>query len=63
MIKLGKAARDLAMTIGARPKRSWIEATVTRADGTVEHLGIICETHFTLRGKLWALVRHIFRKG
>jgi hypothetical protein len=27
-------------------KRAFIEATVTRADGTVEHFGIIADSHF-----------------
>lgn len=30
-------------------KRQWIEATVTRADGTVEHLGIIADTRLSWR--------------
>lgn len=30
-------------------KRQWLEATVTRADGTVEHLGIIADTRLSWR--------------
>lgn len=28
-------------------QRQWIEATITRADGTVEHLGIISDTRLS----------------
>lgn len=34
-----------------RIKRQWLEATITRADGTVEHLGIISDTRLSWRLK------------
>jgi len=30
-------------------KRQWIEATIIRADGTVEHLGVIADTRLRFR--------------
>lgn len=54
--------------IGAKSmaRRATIEATVTRADGTVEVLGIVAQSDFTLRAKLETLFhkfKSLFSKG
>ena len=44
------------LPIGQRPKRVSLEATVTRADGRVEKLGVIDDSRLSFR------IRRFFRK-
>lgn len=42
---------------GTFVQRSWIEATVIRADGTVEHLGVISDSGPTKRRTFFQRMR------
>jgi hypothetical protein len=59
VIEVGKAAmQQIERTVGhaVRAKSASIEAVVTRADGTVENLGVVARSDFTLFGKIKTLI-------
>lgn len=44
----------VAANVKSKPKRMTLEATVTRADGTVEHLGIVADSSKFHRAVAWS---------
>lgn len=45
---------EFAADVKSKPKRMTLEATVTRADGTVEHLGIVADSSIFHRAAAWS---------
>jgi hypothetical protein len=46
----------------AKPRMATIEATITRADGTVEHRGVVSYYHRNPLKRIWWRLKQIGRK-
>lgn len=55
-----KSPIQMMSHVHAKPKRMTLEATITRADGTIEHLGIIADSSF--RHRFAASVKSFFSR-
>lgn len=49
-MEIGKV--EIGPAFGLKPKRASCEATIIRADGRIEHLGVVAHTEFTWCGKI-----------